>query len=72
MATRLGLDGHARNLADGSVAVVASGHQGALGKLLSQLENGPPEATSPVCNCRAVRCRNHASVWSTGIPYPVL
>jgi acylphosphatase len=45
VATRLGLDGHARNLADGSVAVVASGHQDALDKLLSQLENAPPEAT---------------------------
>jgi acylphosphatase len=44
-ATRLGLDGYVRNLADGSVEVVASGHQDALDKLLSLLESGPSEAT---------------------------
>ena len=43
-ATRLGLDGYVRNLADGSVEVVASGHEHALEKLLSLLESGPPEA----------------------------
>ncbi len=44
-ATRLGLDGYVRNLADGSVEVVASGHQVALDKLLRLLESGSPEAT---------------------------
>ncbi|MCX8251678.1 MAG: acylphosphatase [Dehalococcoidia bacterium] len=44
-ATRLGLDGHVRNLANGPIKGLASGHQDALNKLLSQLENGPPEAT---------------------------
>jgi acylphosphatase len=45
VATVLGLDGHVRNLANGSIEVVASGHQDALDKLLNQLKNGPPEAT---------------------------
>jgi acylphosphatase len=43
-ATRLGLDGYVRNLADGSVEVVASGHEDALKKLLRLLESGPPGA----------------------------
>jgi acylphosphatase len=43
-ATRLGLDGYVRNLADGSVEVVASGHEDALEKLLRLLEGGPPDA----------------------------
>ncbi|HIF12127.1 MAG TPA: acylphosphatase [Dehalococcoidia bacterium] len=45
VATRLGLDGHVHNLADGSIEVVASGHQDALDKLPSQLEGGGREAT---------------------------
>ena len=45
VATLLGLDGHVRILPNGSIEVVAFGHQDALDKLLSQLKNGPPEAT---------------------------
>ena len=43
-ARRLGLDGHARNLADGSVEVVASGAAAALAALEAWLQRGPPSA----------------------------
>jgi acylphosphatase len=40
-AEELGLAGFARNLPDGSVEVIAEGAEGALGKLLAQLGEGP-------------------------------
>jgi acylphosphatase len=43
-ALRLGLTGHARNLPDGTVEVVACGDDAALGQLESWLELGPPLA----------------------------
>ena len=43
-AVRLGLAGHARNLPDGSVEVVASGGAGALDELERWLHHGPPAA----------------------------
>lgn len=43
-ATRLGLHGHARNLADGAVEVVASGSAEALRELEQWLWEGPPAA----------------------------
>jgi acylphosphatase len=43
-ALRLGLTGHARNLPDGSVEVVACGDDAALAQLESWLELGPPLA----------------------------
>ncbi|MEP6940117.1 MAG: acylphosphatase [Rudaea sp.] len=43
-ALRLGLDGHARNLADGGVEVVASGDGAALDALAAWLQRGPPAA----------------------------
>lgn len=43
-ARELGLDGHARNLADGSVEVVAAGEAGALEQLADWLQRGPPLA----------------------------
>ena len=43
-AERLGLNGHARNLADGSVEVVASGEEAALHELEVWLQHGPPPA----------------------------
>ena len=43
-AVRLGLAGHARNLPDGSVEVVASGGAGALDELERWLHQGPPAA----------------------------
>ena len=43
-AQRLGISGAARNLADGSVEVIASGADQALGELESWLWQGPPAA----------------------------
>ncbi|MEM3938671.1 MAG: acylphosphatase [Saccharolobus sp.] len=43
-ALRLGIKGYAKNLPDGSVEVVAEGHEEALNKLLQYLRGGPPLA----------------------------
>lgn len=43
-ATELGLTGFARNLPDGRVEVVASGHAEALDALHAWLRQGPPSA----------------------------
>jgi acylphosphatase len=43
-ARALGLTGHAANLADGSVEVVASGTAAALAELEAWLHDGPPAA----------------------------
>ena len=44
-AHRLGLSGHATNLADGSVEVVAQGESKAVGKLIEWLKSGPRTAS---------------------------
>lgn len=43
-ALQLGITGHAKNRADGSVEVVASGTQAALDELDGWLHHGPPAA----------------------------
>jgi acylphosphatase len=43
-ARQLGIHGHARNLADGCVEVLASADEAALAQLLSALWRGPPHA----------------------------
>ncbi|HKT29265.1 acylphosphatase [Dyella sp.] len=43
-AVRLGLHGHARNLADGGVEVIAKGNEDALRELEQWLWEGPPAA----------------------------
>jgi acylphosphatase len=43
-AERLGISGHARNLADGSVEVIAHGDAKALSALEAWLQHGPPSA----------------------------
>jgi acylphosphatase len=43
-ARRLGLRGHARNLPDGSVEVLAAGEAAALDALMQWLQHGPPLA----------------------------
>lgn len=43
-AVRLQLSGHARNLDDGSVEVLACGAQSALDALAQWLQHGPPHA----------------------------
>lgn len=44
VASRLGLRGHARNLADGSVEVLALGTTAAIDELAAWLHKGPPSA----------------------------
>jgi acylphosphatase len=44
-ALRLGLTGHAKNLADGNVEVVASGSREAIDELDAWLHHGPPAAS---------------------------
>lgn len=44
-AYRLGLSGHATNLADGSVEVVAHGESKAVDKLIDWLKSGPRTAS---------------------------
>jgi acylphosphatase len=44
LARRLGLTGHAKNLPDGSVEVLACGDAAALDELESWLRRGPPAA----------------------------
>ena len=43
-ARRLGLSGWVRNLADGSVEVVAAGEPGQIDLLMAELRQGPPGA----------------------------
>lgn len=43
-ALRLGLTGHAKNLADGSVEVLACGEDNAIAQLERWLRHGPPMA----------------------------
>lgn len=43
-ASRLGLTGYVRNLADGTVSIVAEGSSQALGQLLEWVKLGPPAA----------------------------
>ncbi len=43
-ANRLGLVGHARNLTDGTVEVLAAGETGAVEALQRWLRSGPPMA----------------------------
>jgi len=44
MAIDCGLSGYARNLADGNVEVLLCGEQDNVEKMLSWLDQGPPEA----------------------------
>lgn len=43
-ALRLGITGYAKNVADGSVEIVASGSDDALDELEAWLQHGPPSA----------------------------
>lgn len=53
-ARRLGLSGHARNLPDGAVEVLACGPEGAVAALREWLWLGPPMARVTGVECEAV------------------
>jgi acylphosphatase len=50
-ADRLGIAGHAVNLPDGRVEVVARGTEDALGRLRRFLHEGPPQASVTAVSC---------------------
>ena len=52
-AIALGIRGHARNLPDGRVEVLACGEEPAVGALCAWLQSGPPQA-----RVTAVQCEN--------------
>jgi acylphosphatase len=54
VATRLGMAGHARNLPDGSVEVLAAGSADAQASLERWLNQGPPSAEVANVTCEAV------------------
>lgn len=53
-ALRLGLTGYARNLADGSVEVLACGEASALAALQAWLHTGPPASRVEAVACEPV------------------
>jgi acylphosphatase len=53
-AAKLGLDGHARNLPDGRVEVLACGDSVQLDALCEWLQTGPPQAQVSDVQCEAV------------------
>ncbi|MDH3980292.1 MAG: acylphosphatase [Gammaproteobacteria bacterium] len=53
-AAKLGLDGHARNLSDGRVEVLACGDSAQLDALCGWLQTGPPQAQVSDVQCKAV------------------
>jgi acylphosphatase len=62
VANALGLRGHARNLPDGSVEVLAIGTAAALAQLEAFLRRGPPRAQVSGLEQRAEDAGDHASV----------
>jgi len=58
-AIALGLRGHARNLADGRVEVVAIGEADVLAELERWLQHGPPSARVDAVVREAVEARTH-------------
>ena len=53
-AVRLGINGHARNLRDGRVEVLANGDDHALDQLHAWLQHGPPSARVIEVTCESV------------------
>ena len=56
-AARLGVNGHARNLPDGRVEVLACGTVDAVRELRTWLKQGPPQARVTELSCRPVDWR---------------
>jgi acylphosphatase len=53
-AQRLGINGHAKNLADGSVEVLACGETDAVQQLCAWLWVGPPSSSVTAVECEVV------------------
>ncbi len=62
LAESLGLRGHARNLPDGSVEVLAIGPAAALAELEAFLRRGPPRAVVSGLELRPEDAGDHAGV----------
>lgn len=56
-AAALGITGYAKNMADGSVEVLACGDSAALKRLADWLEVGPPAARVARVECSVAECR---------------
>jgi acylphosphatase len=65
-ARRLGLRGHARNLPDGRVEVLAAGKAAALDALMQWLQHGPPLARVDGVERREAGARTDADGFTIG------
>lgn len=65
-ALELGVSGHARNLPDGRVEVLACGDQAAVDRLRAWLWEGPPQAYVTEVRCEAVAVPEGLAGFSTG------
>jgi acylphosphatase len=65
-AKRLGLTGHAVNLADGTVEVLACGTPDALASLRGWLRAGPPRARVERVECEPLDLEDPPTAFSTG------
>ena len=65
-AQPLGITGHARNLPDGSVEVLACGTPGALDQLAKWLQEGPSMANVTGVTAQVTECPLEPGCFSTG------
>jgi acylphosphatase len=65
-AQRLGLRGHARNLADGSVEVLAAGDAESIEALARWLQHGPPHARVDAVERSAASAAEAGEQFATG------
>ena len=65
-AVRLGIRGHAVNLADGRVEVLACGEEAAVDRLRAWLWEGPDQARVREVHCQAVLAPPALTGFSTG------
>ncbi len=65
-AEALGVTGHARNLPDGRVEVLACGEERAVRALRDWLEVGPPAARVEKVECEEVRIERPPASFTTG------